>query len=231
MDWPTRLRFALGSAEGLAFIHGGYTSYTNPNTTKSKLHLHHGHLTSSNIVIDNNGNACIADFGLYQIMQQTFSFSNSPYIAPELLMLINNNNGNGATTRKLSAMQKCDVYSFGVILMEILTGKMMMRREEMMRLDKLVGGRGGGGGEKEEWKWDVFDIELMRHKEMEEEMIGLLKVAMFCLALYPKDRPKMSDVHKMIQDIVLVSNGATKSSLVSVSAMDQQQSSHSSNSV
>lgn len=225
MDWPTRIRFALGSAEGLAFIHGGYTSYTNPNTTKSKLHLHHGHLTSSNIVIDNNGNACIADFGLYQIMQQTFSFSNSAYIAPELLMLINNNNGNGATTRKLSAMQKCDVYSFGVILMEILTGKMMMRREEMMRLDKLVGGR--GGGEKEEWKWDVFDIELMRHKEMEEEMIGLLKVAMFCLALYPKDRPKMSDVHKMIQDI----DGATKSSLVSVSAMDQQQSSHSSNSV
>lgn len=226
MDWPTRLRFALGSAEGLAFIHGGYTSYTNPNTIKSKLHLHHGHLTSSNIVIDNNGNACIADFGLYQIMQQTFSFSNSAYIAPELLVLINNNNGNGATTRKLSAMQKCDVYSFGVILMEILTGKMMMRREEMMRLDKLVGGR-GGGGEKEEWKWDVFDIELMRHKEMEEEMIGLLKVAMFCLALYPKDRPKMRDVHKMIQDIVLV----TKSSLVSVSAMDQQQSSHSSNSV
>lgn len=240
LDWPTRLRFALGSAEGLAFIHG----YTK---SKHLLHLHHGHLTSSNILIDNNGNACIADVGLYQLLQLTLPLSsnnnnNNAYKAPELLLLINNNNnnnnngniGNGAI-RKLTAMQKCDVYSFGVILLELLTGK-MASQVEIMRLGKWVGGggRGGGGEENGEWKWDVFDFELVRHKEMEEEMIALLKVAMLCLGSSSKDRPKMSAVHKMIEDIStnINVNGAskTKTTAAPAPAMDEQ-SSHSSNSV
>lgn len=107
-------------------------------------------------------------------------------------MLLNNNASHNQT-RKYS--QKCDVYSFGVVLLEILTGKMATSEGETS-LAKWV-----QRVAREEWTWDVFDFELVRYKEMEEEMTALLQVAILCLASSPKDRPKMSMVHKTIEDI------------------------------
>lgn len=180
LDWSTRLRYALGSAEGLAFIHG-----------HSKTKLLHGHLTSSNIIVDQKGNACISDISLHQLLQTSPS-SNNGYTAPELLIK-NNEPRHGYSTRKYT--QKSDVYSFGVVLLEILTGKMVTSEGE----SSLASWVQKVGGEK--WSWDVFDFELVRHREMEEEMMALMKVAMFCLALSPKDRPKMAVVRNMIEDI------------------------------
>ena len=54
---------------------------------------------------------------------------------------------------------------------------------------------------KEEWAWEVFDFEMLGDKEMEEEMMGLMQLALLCVATLPKDRPKMSMVHRMIEDI------------------------------
>lgn len=177
LDWTTRLKIAAGSAGGIAFIH----SY------KSK--LFHGHLISSNILVDQLGNACISDIGLHQLFQIPSS-PNNGYNAPELML---DHNINGTQNRKFS--QKSDVYSFGVVLLEILTGKMVTSEGEASLVKwvrKVVG---------EEWTWEVFDFELLRYKEMEDEMMALLKVALLCLAQLPKDRPKMSEVHKMIDEI------------------------------
>ncbi|CAI9093696.1 OLC1v1029254C1 [Oldenlandia corymbosa var. corymbosa] len=176
LDWPARLKIALGSAGGLAFLHG--------YRTKSK--LYHGHFTSSNVIIDDQGNPCISNIGLHQLLQVQSS-TNNAYKAPELLP------ANHAAGSKYS--QKCDVYSFGVVLLEILTGKMATSEGEtsLVKWVQRVA--------REEWTWDVFDFELVRHKEMEEEMMALLEVAILCLASSPKDRPKMIAVQKMIQDI------------------------------
>ncbi|KAA8525158.1 hypothetical protein F0562_006978 [Nyssa sinensis] len=103
LDWTTRVKLASGSAKGLAFLH----SYN-----KSK--LFHGHLTTSNIIIDHLGNACISDIGLHQLLPMPSS-SNNAYKAPELILSNNNHHS--------KFLQKCDVYSFGVVLLEILTGK------------------------------------------------------------------------------------------------------------
>lgn len=54
---------------------------------------------------------------------------------------------------------------------------------------------------REEWTSEVFDFELSRCKEVEDEMVALLQVALLCLTPDPKHRPKMSVVHKMIEDI------------------------------
>ncbi|XP_071920193.1 probable leucine-rich repeat receptor-like protein kinase At1g68400 [Coffea arabica] len=189
LDWPTRLKFALGSAGGLAFLH----CYT-------KAKLFHGHLTSANILIDNQGNACISDIGVHQLLQAPSSSTNNnnAYKAPEMLLL-GNAAANYNQTRKYS--QKCDVYSFGVVLLEILTGKMATSEGETS-LAKWV-----QRVSREEWTWDVFDFELVRFKEMEEEMTALLQVAILCLASSAKDRPKMTAVHKMIEDIIRVQKG------------------------
>ncbi|KAF2287026.1 hypothetical protein GH714_037060 [Hevea brasiliensis] len=181
IDWTTRLKLAAGSAQGLAFLHA-----------YNKAKLFHGNLTSSNILVDHFGNACISEICLRQLLHTPPPFSNNSYKAPELASNNNNNSighGNGKFT------QKCDVYSFGVILLEILTGKMPSGEGEtsLVRWVQRV--------RREEWTWEVFDFELYSCKEMEEEMVALMQVALLCLAPLPRDRPKMSMVLRMIEDI------------------------------
>ncbi|KAJ8750582.1 hypothetical protein K2173_015749 [Erythroxylum novogranatense] len=187
LEWAARLRIASGSAKGLAFLH----SY-------DKAKLFHGNLTSSNIIVDRSGNACISDIGLHQLVHAP-SFSNNAYKAPELLPNDIKNHDN-VNQRKFS--QKCDVYSFGVVLLELLTGK-MPNGEGNTSLVKWVQGVG-----REEWAWEVFDFELFGCKQMEEQMVALMQVALLCVSELPRDRPKMSIVHRMIEDIS--SKGATE---------------------
>ncbi|XP_068648417.1 probable leucine-rich repeat receptor-like protein kinase At1g68400 [Aristolochia californica] len=178
LGWTTRLKLAAGAAQGLAFLH---------DSCQAK--MAHGHLTSSNILVDRNWHACISDFGLHLLLPpSSASFSPSKaYKAPELVAGSNNHHSN-------KVPQKCDVYSFGVILLEMLTGKMPGDGE--VDLVKWV-----RGTVREEWTSEVFDLELLREREMEEEMVGLLQVALLCLAPEPRDRPKMGIVHKMIEEI------------------------------
>ncbi|MED6215837.1 hypothetical protein PIB30_001977 [Stylosanthes scabra] len=181
LDWTTRLKIAAGAARGVAFIH---------NSCKS-LRLNHGNIKSTNILLDKQGNARVSDYGLSVFAGPGPSPSgvrSNGYRAPEV----------SPDGRKQS--QKSDVYSFGVFLLELLTGKCPSAVE-------------GGGGPavdlprwvqsvvREEWTAEVFDLELMRYKDIEEEMVGLLQVAMACTAPTPDQRPSMSHVVKMIEDL------------------------------
>ncbi|XP_054808705.1 probable leucine-rich repeat receptor-like protein kinase At1g68400 [Prosopis cineraria] len=183
LDWTTRLKMAAGVGRGLAFIHGSCKA----------LKLTHGNIKSTNILIDQDGNARVADFGLSVFATPATSASaakSNGYRAPEAL------DGRKNT-------QKSDVYSFGVLLLELLTGKWPSVGD--------AGGPGGGGAVdlprwvqsvvREEWTAEVFDIELMRYKDIEEEMVGLLQIAMSCCAAAPDQRPRMSHVVRMIEDI------------------------------
>lgn len=182
LDWTTRLKFAAGAARGLAFIHSSCKT----------LKLTHGNIKSTNILLDKSGNARVSDFGLAVFATSTAAPRSNGYRAPEIL-----------DGRKAS--QKSDVYSFGVLLLELLTGKCPSVMEN--------GGPGSGYGGvvdlprwvqsvvREEWTAEVFDLELMRYKDIEEEMVGLLQIAMACTASSPDQRPKMSYVVKMIDEI------------------------------
>ncbi|XP_047342158.1 probable leucine-rich repeat receptor-like protein kinase At1g68400 [Impatiens glandulifera] len=187
LDWTTRLKIAAGAARGISFIHSSCRS----------LRLTHGNIKSTNILLDKAGNACVSDFGLsmFSIQSSTQPRSNG-YRAPESVL----------DPRKIT--QRSDVYSFGVLLLELLTGKCPSA------LDSLSGagaGYGGGGAVdlprwvqsvvREEWTAEVFDLELMRYKDIEEEMVGMLQIAMACTAASPDQRPKMSQVVKMIDEI------------------------------
>ncbi|XP_010047340.2 probable leucine-rich repeat receptor-like protein kinase At1g68400 [Eucalyptus grandis] len=177
LDWTARIKLAAGAASGLAYLH----EYSNAK-------LVHGHVTSSNIIVDDSGSACISNIGLHQLLPSPLPSDNT-YTAPELIL----HNNHGSTQRKYT--QKCDVYSFGVVVLEILTGKMATGEGEtsLVKWVQRV--------PQEEWKREVFDFELMGYKEMEEDMTALLQVALLCLATLPRDRPKMSVVHNMIEDI------------------------------
>lgn len=179
LDWNTRLKVALGSAQGLAFLHSRK--------------LVHGNLTSSNIIIDHLLNPCISDIGLNLLLHIPSSSLTSPYRAPEILQAVQTTHNNQSIK---SYTKKCDVYSFGVILLEILTGKTAWIEGEGNLVNWVEGMM-----KQDNWIWEVFDFEMLRYKEMEGEMKALLQVALLCLVSSPNQRLEMILVKKMIDNI------------------------------
>ncbi|KAL0296706.1 UNVERIFIED_CONTAM: putative leucine-rich repeat receptor-like protein kinase [Sesamum radiatum] len=199
LDWTTRLKIAAGAARGLAFIH---------NSCKS-LKLMHGNIKSTNILIDKDGNARVSDFGLSVFASPSSVPKTNGYRAPEAAL----------DGRKLT--QKSDVYSFGVLLLELLTGK-------CPSITDMSGPGSGYSGVvdlprwvqsvvREEWTAEVFDLELMRYKDIEEEMVGLLQIGMACAQASPDQRPKMNYVVKMIDELRGVEVSPSHETLDSVS--------------
>nr|DAD35402.1 TPA_asm: hypothetical protein HUJ06_006042 [Nelumbo nucifera] len=199
LDWTTRLRIAAGAARGIAYIHHFCRS---PR-------ISHGNIKSTNILLDKTGNARVTDFGLSIFASPTASARSNGYRAPEA----------SSDSRKCS--QKADVYAFGVLLLELLTGKCPLVVDN--------GGAGVGCGVvvdlprwvqsvvREEWTAEGFDLELIRYKDIEEEMVGLLQIAMSCTSNSPDQRPKMSHVVKMIEEIRGVDFSPSHESFDSVS--------------
>ncbi|KAK1628830.1 hypothetical protein QYE76_003145 [Lolium multiflorum] len=192
LDWTTRVRLLLGAARGLACIHREYRDSAIP----------HGNVKSTNVLLDKNGDACVADFGLALLLSPAHAIARlGGYIAPE----------QAGDHKRLS--QEADVYSFGVLVLEALTGK--VPAQHLQQLPDAAGGHGQRKDKqaavslpewvrsvvREEWTAEVFDVELLRYKNIEEEMVAVLHIALACVALLPEQRPSMDDVVKMIESV------------------------------
>ncbi|XP_020210620.1 leucine-rich repeat receptor-like protein kinase PXC1 [Cajanus cajan] len=187
LDWTTRISLVLGAARGLGKIHGEYSAAKVP----------HGNVKSSNVLLDKNGVACISDFGLSLLLNPVHAIARlGGYRAPEQ-----------EQQKRLS--QQADVYSFGVLLLEVLTGRApssqypsparpRMEEEEQAVVDLPKWVR---SVVKEEWTAEVFDQELLRYKNIEEELVSMLHVGLACVVPQPEKRPTMDEVVKMIEDI------------------------------
>ncbi|XP_022775141.1 probable inactive receptor kinase At1g48480 [Durio zibethinus] len=175
LNWDIRSGIAVGAARGIEYLHS-----QGPNVC-------HGSIKSSNILLTKSYEARVSDYGLAHLVGPSSTPNRvAGYRAPEV-----------TEPRKVS--QKADVYSFGVLLLELLTGKApthSILNEEGIDLPRWVQSVVG-----EEWTSEVFDIELLRYQNVEEQMVQLLQLAVDCAAQYPDKRPSMSQVTRRIEEL------------------------------
>ncbi|XP_074574690.1 uncharacterized protein LOC141831173 [Curcuma longa] len=178
LSWQERFNIILGVARSLAYLH--------------HMNVIHYNLKSSNILIDGSGEAKVADYGLAKLLSTLDRYVLSSkvqsalgYMAPEF------------ACRTVKITEKCDVYGFGVLLLEIITGRWPVEYMEddvvvlsdvvrvaleAGRVDELVDGRLSG-------------------KFPTEEVVPVVKLGLVCTLQVPSTRPSMSEVVHILEMI------------------------------
>ncbi|KAI4336112.1 hypothetical protein L6164_014681 [Bauhinia variegata] len=169
-DWGSRLNVAANIAEALAYMH----------EELCEAGIAHGNLKSSNILFDKNMDPCVSEYGLMVVENQ------DPSSLPHSKGL---KNGNSTGALAYSTFM-VDIYAFGVILLELLTGKVVQNNG--FDLAKWV-----NSVVREEWTVEVFDKSLISEGASEERMVSLLQIALKCINPSPSDRPSMCEVAVM----------------------------------
>lgn len=179
VDWVSRYNIAVGIAQGLCYLHHDCFPL-----------VVHRDVKSNNILLDSNLDARVADFGLAKIIETQASMSmvagSYGYIAPEYAYTLN-------------VDEKSDIYSFGVVLMELLTGRKPVDPEfgEAVTIVEWV-------REKirtKEGMVQALDSNIgARCSHVQEEMILVLRIAVLCTSKLPRDRPSMRDVVTMLAE-------------------------------
>ncbi|GMP41846.1 hypothetical protein CsSME_00011800 [Camellia sinensis var. sinensis] len=176
LDWPTRFDICLGVARGLAYLH-----------EESRLRIVHRDVKASNILLDSGLNPKISDFGLAKLYDDknthmsTHVAGTIGYLAPEYAM-------RGHLTEKV------DVFSFGVVALEIVSGR--LNSDSSLEQEKIY---------LLEWAWHLHEInhevklvDANLSEFHEEEVKRVIGVALLCTQTSPMLRPSMSRVVGML---------------------------------
>lgn len=183
LDWKTRTRIIMDMAKGLLYLH-----------EDCRQRIAHLDVKPQNILLDERFHAKVSDFGLAKLIDRDQSHvwttmrGTRGYLAPEWL------------TSKIT--EKADVYSFGVVVMEILCGRKNLdysQNEEHIHLISLLQDKA-----KENRLLDIvencgYDMEF--HKD---EIVEMMKLAMWCLQSDSNRRPSMAVVVKTLEGSVNV---------------------------
>ncbi|KAK3212083.1 hypothetical protein Dsin_016789 [Dipteronia sinensis] len=194
LDWETRFNIALGTAKGLAYLH-----------EDCDVKIIHCDIKPENVLLDDNFLAKVSDFGLAKLMtrEQSNVFTTlrgtRGYLAPEWIT-------------NCAISEKSDVYSYGMVLLEIIGGRKNFDPNEtsekthfpsyafkMMEEGKLN---------------DILDSRL-KMDEYDERVFTALKVALWCIQEDMQLRPPMTKVVQMLEGICPVPQPPTSSPLAS----------------
>ncbi|KAH7674499.1 Non-specific serine/threonine protein kinase protein [Dioscorea alata] len=169
-NWSSRLNLAAAIAEGLAFMHNNLQIMSHG--------IPHGNLKSSNILLNNNMEPYITEYGIMLTNNRTHPSPNKEN---------NDKDGDMKTF-------KADVYRYGMLLIELLTGK--LHQDNGFELTKWV-----NSVVREKWMVEVFDKALIAKDDNQESMVHLLQVAVKRVDTYPDAWPTMSQVYAMVKSI------------------------------
>ncbi|XP_042036028.1 LRR receptor-like serine/threonine-protein kinase FEI 1 [Salvia splendens] len=174
LDWEVRLNVIMGAAKGLAYLHHDCSP-----------RIIHRDIKSSNILLDGNFDARVSDFGLAKLLEDeeshitTIVAGTFGYLAPEYMQ-------SGRAT------EKTDVYSFGVLVLEIVSGKRPTDASFIEKGLNIVG-------------WLNYLVSEQRQREIvdpycegvqTESLDAILSIAIQCVSSLPEDRPT---IHRVVQ--------------------------------
>ncbi|MED6119394.1 Cold-responsive protein kinase 1 [Stylosanthes scabra] len=176
-NWQTRRKISIGVARGLAFLH-----------EEVRPHIVHRDIKASNILLDRDLTPKISDFGLAKLIPANMTHVSTRvagtlgYLAPEYAI-------GGKLTRK------ADIYSFGVLLMEVVCGTCNVNSRLPMEEQFLL-----------ERTWDLYErnelvalVDITLNGKFDaEQACRFLKIGLLCTQDSPRLRPSMSSVVKML---------------------------------
>ncbi|KAL3633887.1 hypothetical protein CASFOL_022649 [Castilleja foliolosa] len=195
LDWSTRKKICIGIAKGLAYLH-----------EESRLKIVHRDIKATNVLLDKDLNAKISDFGLAKLDEEDNTHISTRiagtigYMAPEYAM-------RGYLT------DKADVYSFGIVLLEIISGKSNTNYRPKEEFVYLL-----------DWAYvlqeqgNLLDLvdPCLGSDYSKDEALKILHMSLLCTNISPTLRPPMSSLVSMLK-------GKTKvqAPLVKRGAMDE----------
>ncbi|KAI3466351.1 hypothetical protein Pfo_023014 [Paulownia fortunei] len=194
-SWQTRAKICIGVARGLAYLH-----------EEVRPHIIHRDIKASNILLDEDLNPKISDFGLAKLMPPNITHVSTRvagtigYLAPEYAI-------RGQLTRK------ADIYSFGVLLIEIVSGRCNTNTRLPIDEQYIL-----------ERTWKLYErkelvalVDTSLNGDFDaEQACTFLKIGLLCTQDSPKLRPSMSTVVQMLTgEKDVEENTITKPGLIS----------------
>ncbi|PIN02596.1 Serine/threonine protein kinase [Handroanthus impetiginosus] len=179
LDWPTRLRIIKGVARGLAYLYKELPSLTLP----------HGHLKSSNVLLDSEYKPLLVDYALVPVLNKDRAHQFMvAYKSPEY-------------TQNDHVTRKTDVWSLGILILELLTGQ--------FPANYLRQGRGPSADlapwvnsiVKGEWPSELFDKDMNLGISSEGQMLRLLEIGMRCCEWNPERRWDLREAVERIEEL------------------------------
>ncbi|XVE81177.1 hypothetical protein DITRI_Ditri15bG0041800 [Diplodiscus trichospermus] len=180
LSWSNRFKIILGTAKGLAHLHH---SFRPP--------IIHYNIKPTNILLDESNNPKISDFGLARLLMklEKHVISNRfqsavGYVAPEL------------ACQSLRVNEKCDIYGFGVLILELVTGRKPVEygEDNVVILNDHVRVLLEQGN-----VLDCVDPSMGDYPD--DEVLPVLKLALVCTSQIPSSRPSMAEVVQILQVI------------------------------
>ncbi|KAI4373183.1 hypothetical protein MLD38_011339 [Melastoma candidum] len=200
LTWEERKKIARGAAKGLCFLHHNCIP-----------HIIHRDMKSSNVLLDHQMEARVSDFGMARLISaldthlSVSTLAGTPgYVPPEYY-------------QSFRCTAKGDVYSLGVILLELLTGKRPTDKEDFGDTN-LVGWVKMKA--REGCQMDVIDPAMLaasKRTEQEEaeevkEMLRFMEITLMCVDEFPSKRPSMLQVVAMLRELMANSNNGSSNS-------------------
>ncbi|XBH84628.1 hypothetical protein VPH35_072752 [Triticum aestivum] len=206
LDWPTRLRIALGVARGMAYLHEKlgmptmrFVSMDGADFDAPPPPPPHGNLKSGNILLDANLEPHIVDYGFFPLV-------NAPQ-APQALFAFRSPEAVAALQQqqRVPVSARSDVYCFGVVLLELITGRFPSQY--------LLNARGGT----DVVHWAAAAVTEGSEHEVVDPVIAaagggsavqLVRIAIECTDPAPESRPNMAEVARMVEEVASASGAS-----------------------
>ncbi|XP_075523308.1 pollen receptor-like kinase 3 [Primulina tabacum] len=184
LNWPVRLKIVKGIARGLEYIH----------TELSTLELPHGDLKSNNVILTTDYEPLLTEYGFCSFIGSAQAAQElTAYKSPEAIL-------------HYEVSPKCDVYSLGVIILEILTGKFPSQY--------LSNGKGGidlvqwvKSAVSEGREVDLFDPDIANTVNVISVMQQLVHIAVACTENNPEKRMDIREVVRRIEEVDVPDKG------------------------